>query len=269
MPKSRIGIRKKHETFKKKKLKPGHVIKKVNVTDTRFKSKQLSLIEQLQDKHAEVLSYRGLTLGELFKQMGHYNLNVRKDAVIGVKELLKNNPSLITKNLMNIIPSVARLISDPKNDSAMHSQLKLLFSLLFKVSDSQMNPHFSLFVSHALCGLTHIAKHVKLFALEVICMFFKVYPELCVKSPDLFHGFKRFAFGGKKNIKPETIAPAIDLFKVVYKPRKDESEGITCESSLSFEDKTCTPITLVQSKNPFDFPILGSALVLKEVFYLE
>uniref|UniRef100_A0A0K0DYA9 Ipi1_N domain-containing protein n=1 Tax=Strongyloides stercoralis TaxID=6248 RepID=A0A0K0DYA9_STRER len=269
MPKSRIGIKKKNETFKKKKLKPGHVIKKVNVTDTRFKSKQLSLVEQLQDKNTEVLSYRGLTLGELFKQMGHYNLNIRRDAVIGVKELLKNNPSLISKNLMNIIPAVARLIADPKNDSAMHSQLKLLFSLIFKISDSQMNPHFSLFVSHALCGLTHIAKHVKIFALEIICMLFKIYPDLCVKSIDLFNGFKRFTLIRKKNIKAETISSAIELFKNVYKPKKEDSEEITCGAVLNYVDKTCTTINFVGCKNPFDFPILGSALVLQEVSYCD
>ncbi|CEF70207.1 Armadillo-like helical domain and Armadillo-type fold domain and Pre-rRNA-processing protein IPI1/Testis-expressed sequence 10 protein family-containing protein [Strongyloides ratti] len=269
MPKSRIGIKKKHETFKKKKLKPGRVIKKVNVTDTRFKSKQLLLTEQLQEKNAEMVSYRGLTLGELFKQMGHYNLNIRRDAVIGVKELLKNNLSLMSKNLMNIIPSVARLISDPKNDSAMHSQLKLLFSLIFKVSESQMNPHFSLFVSHALCGLTHIAKHVKLFALDVVCMLFKVYPGLCVKSVDLFNGFKRFVSCGKKNIKAETVAPTFELFKEVYKPKVENLKEITFEGILNFDEKTCTSINLIEQKNPFDFPILGSALVLREVYYYD
>uniref|UniRef100_A0AC35TT01 Histone H2A n=1 Tax=Rhabditophanes sp. KR3021 TaxID=114890 RepID=A0AC35TT01_9BILA len=39
---------KKNEAFKKTKIKPGHVLKKTNVTDTIFVAKQLSLIEQLQ-----------------------------------------------------------------------------------------------------------------------------------------------------------------------------------------------------------------------------
>uniref|UniRef100_A0AC35TI32 Cullin_Nedd8 domain-containing protein n=1 Tax=Rhabditophanes sp. KR3021 TaxID=114890 RepID=A0AC35TI32_9BILA len=84
MPKSRVGIRKKNEAFKKTKIKPGHVLKKTNVTDTRFVAKQLSLIEQLQAKKSEVVSYRGLTLGDLFKQMGHHNLNIRRDAVVKI-----------------------------------------------------------------------------------------------------------------------------------------------------------------------------------------
>uniref|UniRef100_A0AC35TUX2 Nickase n=1 Tax=Rhabditophanes sp. KR3021 TaxID=114890 RepID=A0AC35TUX2_9BILA len=86
---------KKNEAFKKTKIKPGHVLKKTNVTDTRFVAKQLSLIEQLQAKKSEIVSYRGLTLGDLFKQMGHHNLNIRRDAVVGTKELLKSNPVLM------------------------------------------------------------------------------------------------------------------------------------------------------------------------------
>uniref|UniRef100_A0A0N4Z957 Ipi1_N domain-containing protein n=1 Tax=Parastrongyloides trichosuri TaxID=131310 RepID=A0A0N4Z957_PARTI len=261
MPKSRVGIRKKQEaTFKKKKLKPGHIIKKTNVTDTRFSSKQLSLIEQLQAKNTDILSYRGLTLSELFKQLGHYNLNVRRDAVIGTKELLKNHPGIISKNLMNIIPSVARLIADPKNDSAMHFQLKHLFSLIFQVPESEMTPHFSLFLSHALCGLTHLHRDVKAFALDIICMAMSKYPGLCKKSKDLRTGFCKFITGKKKPADAAKIKSSIDLFASIYVVKeKDPTEPIIC-GTLNFQNKSSTGIRIIQKKNPFDFPILGSVL---------
>uniref|UniRef100_A0AC35TMN4 Importin-11 n=1 Tax=Rhabditophanes sp. KR3021 TaxID=114890 RepID=A0AC35TMN4_9BILA len=58
--------------------------------------------------------------------------------------------------MMNIIPAVARLISDPKNDTQMAAQLRLLLDMICETSELEMNPHFSPFMSHVLCGFTHI-----------------------------------------------------------------------------------------------------------------
>uniref|UniRef100_A0AC35TI56 Ipi1_N domain-containing protein n=1 Tax=Rhabditophanes sp. KR3021 TaxID=114890 RepID=A0AC35TI56_9BILA len=260
MPKSRVGIRKKNEAFKKTKIKPGHVLKKTNVTDTRFVAKQLSLIEQLQAKKSEVVSYRGLTLGDLFKQMGHHNLNIRRDAVVGTKELLKSNPVLMNRQMMNIIPAVARLIPDPKNDTHMTAQLRLLLDMICETSELEMNPHFSLFMSHVLCGFTHLQQSVKAFALDVMNMLMDKYPNLCRKSDDLFQSYIKFISGHRKPHNKQMLVYSIQLFLKVYKKSNEEKGQALFSAELNYEKATCDQINLILPTNPFDFPILGSLL---------
>lgn len=69
------------------------------------------LVEQLSDS-GTVVSYRGHSLKDLCVQLGHYNINFRRDAIIGLKQLITSNPKLLSSNLHTIIPSVARLICD-------------------------------------------------------------------------------------------------------------------------------------------------------------
>ncbi|TKR67424.1 hypothetical protein L596_023579 [Steinernema carpocapsae] len=116
--------KKKERDFKKVQLKVGKKLPKANATDTRIEAKKVVLVEQLhaEQKKAEaaaassstppVRSHRGLSLDELCRQLGHFNTNVRKDAIIGVTQLLGDNREMMSKHLRSIIPTVARLIAD-------------------------------------------------------------------------------------------------------------------------------------------------------------
>ncbi|KAK6018330.1 hypothetical protein OSTOST_16090, partial [Ostertagia ostertagi] len=67
---------KKNADFKKVKLKVGKKLKKTTTTDTTITTKKVVLISQLQVKNVtsdKPLSYRGLSLEELCKQLGHFN----------------------------------------------------------------------------------------------------------------------------------------------------------------------------------------------------
>lgn len=138
-PKPKPGVV-KTITFGRKKVKVGKVLKKANATDTRIKTKQLVLLEQLKTTKASVVSHRGLSLDDLCRRLGHYNENVCRDAIIGknyflssyfcfifieVKEMFAGHPDLIVKNLRTIIPSIGRLISAGVNCLYFYYQKRL------------------------------------------------------------------------------------------------------------------------------------------------
>lgn len=81
---SKKAKKNQNQDFKKPKIKPGRVLKKTNVTDTRMTVKKVVLIEQLKDKASAITTNRGLTVDDLCRQLGHYNPNVRRDAIIGM-----------------------------------------------------------------------------------------------------------------------------------------------------------------------------------------
>jgi pre-rRNA-processing protein IPI1 len=100
------------KTFAKKKIKVGKTLKKTNVTNTEFNAKSLVILEQFHDQTSEPVSQRGLTIRDLNRQIGHPSLPIRRDAVIGLKQLLKDHPRLIDANLYDLISSVGRLFCD-------------------------------------------------------------------------------------------------------------------------------------------------------------
>lgn len=73
----------KNLTFGKKKVKLGKVLKRANATDTTIETRKVVILEQLKTQTESVLSYRGLSLEDLCRQLGHYNETVCRDAIIG------------------------------------------------------------------------------------------------------------------------------------------------------------------------------------------
>lgn len=74
----------KNLTFGKKKVKLGKILKRANATDTIIETRKVVLLEQLKTQTDNVVSYRGLSLEDLCRQLGHYNETVCRDAIIGI-----------------------------------------------------------------------------------------------------------------------------------------------------------------------------------------
>ncbi|KAK0421295.1 hypothetical protein QR680_015165 [Steinernema hermaphroditum] len=271
--------KKKDRDFKKVKLKVGKKLKKANATDTRIETKKVVLVEQLHaDKNAEpptasassapahsIRSHRGLSLDELCRQLGHFNTNVRKDAIIGVTQLLGDNKQLMSKHLRTIIPSVARLIADGKNDTTTTNQLKALLKLVFTTSARIMSAHFELLVTHTLRAFTHIQLSVRVLALTVIVMLLRAYPQLCRDSRDLFDAFVRLMGSQRRPGSKELLLGALEefvaVFTVVDRPRTDPV--ITAKIDFS-KGRITRPLMLVPKVvEPFDFCVLGPSLKQK------
>ncbi|VDK58207.1 unnamed protein product [Cylicostephanus goldi] len=192
---------KKNADFKKVKLKVGKKLKKTTTTDTTIQTKKVVLISQLEEKSEssdKPLSFRGLSLDELCKQLGHFNKSVRRDALTGTKQLLTSRPDLIEAHLRTLVPAIARLVSDCGHDPALNGQLRSLLRVICSVSSHAMAAHFTLFVAHLLHALTHNEAGVRNFSLSIIAMLLNSYPDLCRTNVDLFNSFVKFLNGSRK-----------------------------------------------------------------------
>ncbi|GMR44231.1 hypothetical protein PMAYCL1PPCAC_14426 [Pristionchus mayeri] len=256
----------KNAAFKKTKLKVGKILKKTNTTDATVESRKVVLLTQLEEQTGSttaVYSYRGLSLDNLCQQLGHYSKSVRKNAIVGAKQILTSAPHLIEAHLRTIIPSFARLISMTDTDSATHSQLKSLLELVCTVPPMSMSPHFPLFVAHSLRGLTHSHESVRTFALTVVHLLLETYPALCRDSTDLFQTIIHFVSTSRKtNHSTKILLDFITSFLKIY----DEECAVvshcievrlsTEEGTLSKRIDMCPPAKLM---DPFDFPVLTTS----------
>uniref|UniRef100_A0A0R3RHC5 Ipi1_N domain-containing protein n=1 Tax=Elaeophora elaphi TaxID=1147741 RepID=A0A0R3RHC5_9BILA len=251
---------KKKKDFPKAKLKVGKKLKKTTATDTRIHSKKVVLVEQLTKSDNDFLSYRGLSLDELCRQLGHYNINVRRDAVVGVKQLFSSHPELLPKHLHLLIPAVGRLIACDKNDSAFHAQLRALLELLCKTNALVMSSHFTLLMAHTLRALTHLRMSVRIYAFKILTLLIETYPNLCRYNIDLFDSFvevlnsKRIPASNRK-----LLLDGIHFFLRAF----TMDESVTIEpphvASFSIHSKQYTRINLAPSVKPLiDFCVLGS-----------
>ncbi|KHJ89469.1 hypothetical protein OESDEN_10704 [Oesophagostomum dentatum] len=258
---------KKNADFKKVKLKVGKKLKKTTTTDTTIKAKKVVLISQLNEKSdttEKPLSFRGLSLEELCRQLGHFNKTVRRDALLGTKQLLNSRPDLIETHLRTLIPSIARLVADCGHDPALNGQLRSLLRVICSVSSHAMSAHFTLLVAHLLHALTHSEAGVRSFSLSIIALLLTKYPDLCCNSVDLFNTFVKFLNSSRK---PSWNSPrfleTIELFVKAFSMDRSVQKIHCEEAKLTFSSEQFSPsvslLRMFADTNPFDFPVIGSS----------
>ncbi|KAI6172015.1 hypothetical protein M3Y98_00925900 [Aphelenchoides besseyi] len=238
------------KTFAKKKVKVGKVLKKTNLTSTDFKTKSVVLLEQFNSDTAEPVSHRGLTVHDLNRQIGHPAFVTRRDAVIGLKQLLLDNPELIESNLHEIVSSVARLITDEKFavDSKATAHVKALLRTVFKTSERLMVSSFELLSTHLRIGFTHTKLPIRKFALEITLMVFDSYPKLCYADNNLHESFLQLMKSAKRPTSRELISEAIRKFRAVYESSQQTETSQTFQSFKSMESR----LWLIEK---FQFPL--------------
>lgn len=257
----------KNADFKKVKLKVGKKLKKTSTTDATFSAKKLVLTSQLADKQETdeaPLSFRGLTLGELCKQLGHFNKAIRKDALAGTKQLLTSRPDLIVSHLRTLIPSIARLLNESATDPALNAQLKSLLAVICSVPEQSMSAHFTLLLAHVLRALTNMEMRTRLLALSVLSMLMKNYPRLCRNNADLFSTFVKFLSSPRKpQWNSANFLDKILSFITVYEADSDEKYVQPEEAYIDFKLGTISEVVSLPNSSskmtgPFDFPVFSS-----------
>uniref|UniRef100_A0A0N5AZ50 Ipi1_N domain-containing protein n=1 Tax=Syphacia muris TaxID=451379 RepID=A0A0N5AZ50_9BILA len=234
-------------TFSKVKVKVGKKLKKTSQTDTTISTRKLVvwIFEVFCNK-----SYRGLSLNDLCRQLGHYNRNVRQDAVIGVKQLLSSNPHLISSSLHLIIPSVA-------NDGHFRSQLKSLLNLLFCVPSDAMCSHFELLLAHVLLALTHLKLPVRTFGVTIVLLLMQKYPRLCSRKSDLFSSLIDVISSSRKLLKRKLLIDVMLGILDVYFVTDKKSCGPLSIAYFSADLKNCSQVDLATNTTYFECPILS------------
>lgn len=134
--------KKRQDDFQKVKLKVGKKKPRAdNATNTNFRSRGIHLPEQLKRDTSGPTTHRQLGVNvcspssemqtsglivlkgfifvcilfppqDLLSQLHHYNANVKHSALMGLKELLSSNSSLLEQHLSRLLSEVAAVLTD-------------------------------------------------------------------------------------------------------------------------------------------------------------
>ncbi|KAK3227006.1 hypothetical protein Dsin_006868 [Dipteronia sinensis] len=165
--------------FKKIKRKLGRKLKpSKNATNTEIKSKAIVLPEQsvASEKAGLAVSKKGLTLKELLQQTSHHNVKVRKDALLGIKDLFQRYPAELKLHRYVVIEKLRERISD--DDKVVRETLyQLLKSVIFPACKEDNQGQFvSLMMAYIFNAMTHLAFDVRLMAFKFFDLVVQYYP---------------------------------------------------------------------------------------------
>ncbi|KAG8376816.1 hypothetical protein BUALT_Bualt09G0103200 [Buddleja alternifolia] len=166
--------------FKKIKRKIGRKLPPPkNATNTEIKSKAIVLPEQsiAAEKAGLAVSRKGLTLKELLQQTSHHNAKVRKDALLGVKDILLKNPVELKLHKLAIIEKLRERIGD--DDKFVRETLYQLFKTVIFPGCAQDNqgPLVSLMMAYTFHAMTHLAIEVRLMAFKFFDLIVQFFPS--------------------------------------------------------------------------------------------
>ncbi|KAJ6330565.1 hypothetical protein OIU76_009205 [Salix suchowensis] len=165
--------------FKKIKRKMGRKLPPPkNTTNTEIKSKAIVLPEQsvASEKAGLAVSKKGLTLKELLQHTSHHNAKVRKDALMGMKDLFLKYPEELKLHRYAVIEKLRERISD--DDKTVRENLyQLLKSVIFPgCKEDNQGPVISLMMAYIFNAMTHLAIDVRLMAFKFFDLAVQYHP---------------------------------------------------------------------------------------------
>ncbi|XP_061995367.1 uncharacterized protein LOC133713379 [Rosa rugosa] len=157
--------------FKKIKRKIGRKLSPAqNATNTEIKSKAIVLPEQsvASEKAGLAVNKKGLTLKELLQQTSHYSSKVRKDALLGIKDLFLKHPEELRLHKYAVIEKLREHIGD--DDRLVRETLYQLFkSVIFPgFKEDNQELFVSLMMAYIFNSMTHLAIDVRLMAFKFL-----------------------------------------------------------------------------------------------------
>ncbi|XP_041648847.1 testis-expressed protein 10 homolog [Cheilinus undulatus] len=170
--------KKRQDDFQKVKLKVGKTKPKAdNATITSFRTKGIHLSEQLKRDTSGPTTHRQLGINDLLSQLHHYNANVKHSALLGLRELLSLNPSLLDQHLSRLLSEVAAVFSD-KDGNVRVAATRVLRFIAQSVPAERVSPFFPLLSAHLSCAMTHIEPGIQEDAMKVLDVLLEHYPAL-------------------------------------------------------------------------------------------
>ncbi|KAL8200810.1 hypothetical protein R6Q57_012149 [Mikania cordata] len=179
-----------HKAQMKKKQKRGVDFKKIkrkigrklpppkNTTNTEVKSKAIILPEQTlaSEKAGLAVSKKGLTLKELLQQTSHHNTKVRRDALIGIRDIFLNHPAELKMHRLTVIEKLRERMSD--EDKIVREVLfQLLKTVIFPAcKEDNQGTFISLMMAYVFNAMTHLAIDVRLMAFKYLDLVVQYYP---------------------------------------------------------------------------------------------
>ncbi|KAK2986040.1 hypothetical protein RJ640_001901, partial [Escallonia rubra] len=178
-PKGQKQQQKRGVDFKKIRRKIGRKLPPPkNATNTEIKSKAIILPEQsvASEKAGLAVSKKGLTLKELLQQTSHHNAKVRKDALIGIRDIFLKYPAELKLHKLAVIEKLRERISD--DDKMVRETLyQLLKAVIFPGCKEDIHgPFVSLMMTYIFNAMTHLAIDVRLMAFKYFDLVLRYYP---------------------------------------------------------------------------------------------
>ncbi|XP_045795864.1 uncharacterized protein LOC123890321 [Trifolium pratense] len=180
-PKAKTKSKKKTGVvdFKKRKVKIGRKLPPPkNSTNTEVKSKAIILPEQsvAADKAGLAVNKKGLTLKELLQQTSHHNAKVRRDALMGIKDLFSKHPEELTLHKYRVVEKLRERIGD--EDKVVRKSLHDLFKLAIFPGCKQDNQELitSLMMAYIFNAMTHLAVDIRITAFDFLDLTLEFYP---------------------------------------------------------------------------------------------
>lgn len=170
--------------FKKRKVKIGRKLPPPkNATNTEVKSKAIILPEQsvAADKAGLAVNKKGLTLKELLSQTSHHNAKVRRDALMGIKDLFSKHPEELVLHKYRVVEKLRERIGD--DDKVVRRSLYDLFKLVILPSCKEDNQELitSLLMAYIFNAMTHLAADIRFMAFDFLDLTLEYYPP-CFSS---------------------------------------------------------------------------------------
>ncbi|XP_062167443.1 uncharacterized protein LOC133873715 isoform X1 [Alnus glutinosa] len=165
--------------FKKIKRKIGRKLPPAkNATNTEIKSKAIILPEQsvASEKEGLAVNKKGLTLKELLQQTSHHNPKVRRDALMGIRDLFRKHPAELRLHKYAVIEKLRERIGD--DDKVVRETLYQLFkSVIFPTCKEDNQELFiSLLMAYIFNAMTHLAIDVRLMAFKFLDLVVENHP---------------------------------------------------------------------------------------------
>ncbi|KAE8125193.1 hypothetical protein FH972_020026 [Carpinus fangiana] len=165
--------------FKKIKRKIGRKLPPANnATNTEIKSKAIILPEQsvASEKEGLAVNKKGLTLKELLQQTSHHNPKVRRDALMGIKDLFRKHPAELRLHKYAVVEKLRERIGD--DDKVVRETLYQLFkSVIFPTCKEDNQELFiSLIMAYIFNTMTHLAIDVRLMAFKFLDLVVENHP---------------------------------------------------------------------------------------------
>lgn len=177
--------KKRQDDFQKVKLKVGKTKPKAdNATNTNFRTKGIHLTEQLKRDTSGPTTHRQLGINDLLSQLHHYNDNVKHSALLGLRELLSTNPSLLEQHLSRLLSEVAAVFTD-KGDNVRSAATRVLKFIAQCVPSERVAPFFPLLSAHLSCAMTHIDTGIQEDAMKILDVLLEHYPALLAARPEV------------------------------------------------------------------------------------
>lgn len=164
--------------FKKVKQKVGQKKVDPKATNVNVRMKRIRVQEQsIMREDQDMVNYRNKSLADLVGQFTHYNAGVRREAVLGLRDLFAQNEVLYTTSLNVLITKTIPLILD-SDIGVRQAVVSIYGSMLDNVPKESLRPFstiVSLFVNN---GLTSINPAIRRSSLLMVQTLLEIEPSL-------------------------------------------------------------------------------------------